>query len=214
MTQNNVLVKKGEAASKKLIENLKSRKFDAFYASNAKEALEKAMSLIPKGSVVAWGGSTTLDQIGIKERLYKDGISVIDRDKAATPQERVELSRKGLLSDIYLASVNAISEEGILINIDGFGNRVAAITFGPKEVILIVSANKICKTTEEALLRARNHASPLNALRLSTNTPCVQTGFCENCKSDASICSYIVYTRMCKVPGRIKIIIVGEDLGY
>ncbi|MDR0822931.1 MAG: lactate utilization protein [Endomicrobium sp.] len=210
-----VFSKRGALIAPTLVANLKARKFDAYYAADAAEAVEKALSLIPKGSIVAWGGSTTLDQIGIKDRVSKEGFTVIDRDKAKDPQERVELSRKGLLSDVYLTSSNAITEDGILVNIDGFGNRVAAMTFGPKNVIIIAGINKITKTVEEAYLRIRNYAAPLNVARIGlTKTACANTGFCGDCKSDECVCSFIVHTRMSKVAGRTKIIIVGENLGY
>ncbi|MDR3048229.1 MAG: lactate utilization protein [Elusimicrobiota bacterium] len=210
-----VFEKRGALIAQKVVENLKSRKFDAYFVENAKDAVEKAISLIPKGSVVSWGGSMTLVEIGMQERIYKEGFTVIDRDKAKDPQERAELSRKALLSDVYLTSTNAISQDGVLINTDGFGNRVAAMTFGPKSVIVIAGINKICKTLEEAYLRVKNHASPLNAARLSlTKTACASTGFCQDCKSDESVCSFTVQTRMSKVPGRMKVIIVGENLGY
>ena len=121
--------------------------------------------------------------------------------------------RQAFLCDTYLTSVNAISEDGEFVNIDGMGNRVAAITFGPKSVIAIIGMNKVCKTLEDAYIRARSYASPMNTVRLNLSTPCAATGSCINCKSDECACSYIVTTRMCRIPGRIKVILVGEPLG-
>jgi hypothetical protein len=130
--------------------------------------------------------------------------------------------RQSLLCDTYLTSVNAISEDGVFVNVDGVGNRVAAITFGPKNVIIIIGMNKVCKSVEDARTRARTYAAPVNAHRISINpllkmpqkTPCAITGICSNCKADECMCSYIIETRMCKIPGRIKIILVGESLGF
>lgn len=208
--------------SKKVIKNLESRKFEAYYCDTSKEALEKALSLIPDGDTISWGGSVTIEEIGLLEKMRSGKFNVIDRDTAKTPEERVELMRKALLCDTFLTSFNAISEDGVLINVDGVGNRVAAITFGPKNVIAIVGMNKVCKTVEDAYSRTRNYASPVNAQRTTVNphfkpltkTPCILTGSCGNCKSDECICSYIVETRMSKTKGRIKIILVGESLGF
>ncbi|MDR1452123.1 MAG: lactate utilization protein [Helicobacteraceae bacterium] len=199
----------------KLIKALESRKFQAYYCVNAKEAAEKALSLIPSGSTVSWGGSITLKEIGLIDLVYQKGYTVFDRDQAKNIDERFDLMRKALLSDVYLTSINSISEDGILINIDSVGNRTAAITFGPKSVIAIVGMNKVCKTADDAEVRARNYTAPLNAVRLLLEkTPCTSNGSCADCKTDECICSTIVKTRMCKIAGRIKVILVGEYLGY
>jgi L-lactate utilization protein LutB len=181
----------------------------------AAEAVEKALSLIPKSHTVSWGGSATIDDSGLKTRLVDLGYNVLDRDKAASPEERTERMRQALLCDTFLGSSNAVSEDGQLVNIDGFGNRVAAMTFGPKQVILIVGLNKVAKTLDDALVRARTIASPLNAQRFpNLKTPCNETGACGNCLSADSICSFIVTTRLCKPAKRIKVILVGQDLGF
>jgi L-lactate utilization protein LutB len=214
--------KQYELSSAQIIKNLKSRNFEAFYCKNKEEAVEKAMSLIPEKSKVSWGGSVTIHEIGLIDRIYNTNLDIIDRDKAQTIEERFEIMRQSLLCDIYLTSANAISEDGIFVNIDGVGNRVAAITFGPKVIIMIIGMNKVCKTVEDARSRARNYAAPTNAQRISINpllkmpekTPCAITGICSNCKSDECMCSYIIETRMCKIPGRIKIILVVESLGF
>ena len=199
----------------KLIKALESRKFRAYYCADAAEAVEKALSLIPSGSTVSWGGSVTLKETGLIDRVYQGGYTIIDRDQAKNTEERFDLMRKALLCDVYLTSVNAISEDGILVNVDNVGNRTAAITFGPKNVIAVVGMNKVCKTADDAEIRARTYAAPVNAARLALEkTPCAVTGSCANCKSDECICSTIVKTRMCKIAGRVTVILVGEPLGY
>jgi L-lactate utilization protein LutB len=194
---------------------LESRHFEAWYVDTVSAAVEKALSLIPKSHTVSWGGSVTFEDSGLKERLVESGYNVIDRDKAHSPEERTERMRQALLCDTFLGSSNAVSEDGQLVNIDGFGNRVAAMTFGPKQVILIVGLNKVAKTVDDALVRARTIASPLNAQRFpNLKTPCNETGECGNCLSVDSICSFIVTTRLCKPAKRIKVILVGQDLGF
>jgi L-lactate utilization protein LutB len=198
----------------RVAEALKKRSFDAVYVDTREEAIEKIISLIPKDHQVAWGGSKTFAELGIQERLAKEGYNLLDREKAATPEERVEIMRRALLCDTYLSSSNAISEDGQLVNIDGYGNRVAAMIFGPRQVIVAAGMNKVTKTLEDALVRARTIAAPLNMQRFVNNkTPCNETGTCANCLSPDTICSYFVTTRFCKPAERIKVILIGQDLG-
>ena len=192
---------------------LEGRGFAAYYCKTAAEAKKQALELMPEGSSVSWGGSLSIRDIGLLDAIEAGNYEIIDRERAKTPEERQALMRKAFMCDTYLTSVNAISEEGEFVNIDGLGNRVAAITFGPDSVIAIVGMNKVCKTLEDAYTRARNYASPLNTVRLKLKTPCAETGSCSNCKSPSCACSFIVTTRMCRIPGRIKIILVGEPLG-
>ena len=155
-----------------------------------------------------------MGEIGIKDRLVQEGYTVIDRDKARDQQERDEMMRQALLCGTYLTGCNAISEDGQLVNIDGYGNRVAAMIYGPKQVIIIAGMNKIAHTLDDALARARTIAAPSNIQRFSENkAPCNTTGSCANCISADSICSYIVTTRLCKPAGRIKVILIGKHLG-
>ncbi|WP_434799267.1 lactate utilization protein [Terrisporobacter vanillatitrophus] len=220
--KDNLIKSRYQLLATKIIKNLQSRNFEAYYCDNATDATKKALSLIPEHSSVSWGGSVTLKEIGLINQIYQGNFTIIDRDKAQTKDERYDLMRKSLLCDTYLTSFNAISEDGILVNVDSVGNRVAAITFGPKSVIAVIGMNKVCKTLENAIDRARTYASPINALRCSsdpylnspTNTPCVISGSCGNCKSKDCICSYIIETRMCKTEGRIKVILVGQSLGF
>lgn len=212
---------RNDLLSSKIVQNLKSRKFDAYYFDTKEEALQKVIELIPNKSSIAWGGSATLSEIGVFDKLKQGDYKLIDRDTATSPDERYDLMRQAFYADVYLTSFNAVSESGVLYNIDGMGNRVAAITFGPKSVIAVVGINKVCKTETAALERARTYAAPINVQRCNLNphfkkiehTPCSVTGSCENCKADDCICSYIVETRMSKIQGRIKVIIVGEELG-
>jgi len=197
----------------KVVKALKARSFDAYYFDDEAEAVEKLFSLIPKDHIVSWGGSKTLVDLGIQERLVKDGYSVLDRDKASSPEERGEIMRRALTCGTFLSGTNAISEDGQLVNIDGNGNRVAAMIYGPKQVIVVAGMNKVAKTYEDALVRARTIAAPLNAQRFpNLKTPCNENGTCANCQSADTICSFIVTTRVSK-GGRIKVILIGKDLG-
>ena len=198
----------------KLVTALKSRSFDAWYFDETAEAVEKIISLIPKDHQVSWGGSLTMVSLGIQERLEKDGYNLLDRDKAATPEERLEIMRRALLCDTFLAGTNAVSEDGQLVNIDGYGNRAAAMIFGPKQVIIAAGMNKAAKTLDDAVVRARTIAAPANTQRFpNLKTPCSENGTCANCLSADTICSFFVTTRFCKPAGRIKVVLIGKDLG-
>jgi hypothetical protein len=221
LEKDNVIAKEFELSAATLIKNLQSRNFESYYCRTKEDAAEKALALIPEGASVTWGGSVSIVESGLIEKIKKTKRAWLDRDEAASADERLEMMRKAFFCDFYLGSVNAISEDGIFVNIDGIGNRVAAISFGPKNVILLVGMNKLCKTLAGARERARNFAAPVNALRVfktfegsPPRTPCTTTGSCGDCKSADCICSYIVETRMSKIPGRIKIILVGESLGF
>jgi len=198
----------------RVVKALKARSFDAFYFDDPSQAVDKIFSLMPKDHTVSWGGSKTLLDLGIQMRLEKEGYSVLDRDKAATPEERFDIQRRALLCDTFLSGTNAVSEDGRLVNIDGYGNRTAALIFGPKQVIIAAGMNKVAKTYEDALVRARTVAAPLNIQRFpNLKTPCGETGTCEDCMSADTICSYFVTMRYCKPAGRIKVILIGKDLG-
>lgn len=203
-----------EKSGPKVAENLKKRHFEAYYVSTKEEALAKVLELIPADHSVSWGGTMTMDEIGLKEQLNAKNYKVIDRDLAKTPEERVELMHQALLCGTYIMSSNAISEDGQLFNIDGNGNRVAALCYGPKSVIVIAGMNKVVKTVEDAYSRARNLAAPANNQRFANSkAPCSLTGECANCLSTDSICNQFVLTRQSRPEGRIKVILVGEELG-
>ncbi len=205
---------RNEKLGASLIKALSLRHFDAYYCASSSEAAEKILSLIPKTDVVSWGGSMTMEALGVIDRVKKGGWRVIDRSTAQSQEEKIEITRSALLCDTYLTGANAISEDGEIVNVDGNGNRVAAMTFGPKSVIVACGMNKVVKTAEDAISRARNTAAPVNAQRFDIRTPCKTTGTCADCKSTDSICSYIVRTRLCKPAGRIKVVLVGEALGF
>ena len=197
-----------------LVKKLTARGFGAYYCATKEEAVAKALELIPATDVVSWGGSVSLKEVGLLEAVKKRN-PVIDRDTAANPAEKTDLMRKALTCDTYLMSSNAVSKNGELVNIDGNGNRVAAMIFGSKEVVMIVGMNKVAGSLEGAMDRARNVAAPINAARFAgLPTPCAKLGTCAECTLPESICSQIVITRTCRVPQRIKVILVGESLGF
>ncbi len=207
--------KRNDLLGEKVVKALAGRHFEAFYCKTGADAVEKVCSLIPTKESVSWGGSMTLEAIGLTKRLHESDYAVLDRDRATTPEERHEAMRKAFFCDNYISSVNAISEDGQLVNVDGNGNRVAAMAFGPKRVIVVAGMNKVVKTLDDAVSRARNYASPINAQRVpNIKTPCTTTGGCEDCRSADCICTYIVTTRISRPAGRIKVILIGEPLGF
>ena len=205
---------RNELLAQKMIKNLKRRNFEALYCPTAAEAVEKVSSLIPDGSSVTWGGSMTIRDMGLTAALHKRDLDILDRDLAADRDEAQRIYHEAFSADYYLSSVNAISEDGVIVNIDGNGNRVAAITFGPKKVILVVGLNKVTQDVESALARARSTASPINAARFDIKTPCRADGTCHNCNFPESICNYIHFMRNSHPAGRHTVVLVGEDLGY
>ncbi len=213
MKREEIIKHRYELLAPKMLKALEQRGYEAYFCKNSEETKEKVLSLIPCGSSVTWGGSMSLDEIGIKEALKQADYVVLDRDTLKTEEKRLAMMRQAFTSDVFLSSVNAISEDGEMINIDGTGNRIAAIAFGPKTVILVVGMNKVCEDLDSARKRARNVAAPNNGLRLKLELACTKTGSCADCQSTSSMCSQIVEMRRNRIPGRIKVILVGEDLG-
>ena len=197
-----------------LIKNLKNRHFDAYYCDTKEEALQKALSLIPAGSSVGWGGAVSAQQIGLLDAIRAGEYQPIDREACHTPEEREDAMRRCLLADVFLTGANAISLDGQMVNIDGNGNRVAAIVYGPKSVIVIAGMNKVVDTLEAAVVRARTVAAPMNQQRFQLPNPCTATGTCADCKSETCICNQILITRHCRPVGKIKFVLVGEELGF
>lgn len=208
--------KRNALLAEKLVGNLKQRHYEAFFCPTAQEAVEKITGMIPEGSSVTWGGSMTIRDMGLTKALHnKEGLDIWDRDLAPSREEAQEIYRRAFYADYYLSSVNAISEDGKIVNIDGNGNRVAAITFGPKRVILVVGINKVAQNLDAAISRARSLAAPVNMMRFANlNTPCKNDGTCHDCKSPDSICNYIQIMRNSHPVGRHIVVIVGEELGY
>ena len=198
-----------------LIKNLAKRQMEGFYCATAEEAKEKALSLIEAGTSVSFGGSMTLEECGILEALRgRQDITLYDRATAKNPAEMDAIYRQAFSVDTFLMSTNAITLDGELINIDGRGNRIAALIYGPEQVIIIAGMNKVATDEAAGLARARNMAAPPNCVRLNKKTPCAVTGRCGDCYGEESICSQIVVTRRSSQKNRIKVILVGEELGY
>ncbi len=197
-----------------MVKNLQKRHFDAYYCATVEEARQRVNMLIEDGASVTWGGTMTVRDMGIPEMLKQRGtLDVWDRDLVTTPEEKEEMYRRAFRADYYLSSANAISEDGVIVNIDGNGNRVAAITWGPRHVIFVVGMNKVTQDADAALKRARSTASPINAARFDINTPCQVDGQCHNCNSPQSICNYIHFLRNSSKPGRTIVVLVGENIG-
>ncbi len=204
-----------ENLAKTTMKNLEKRHFECHYCKTAQEAVKLASELVPSDSTVSFGGSMTLAESGMADILkQRSDITLLDRSKAGSPEEVKEIYHKSLNADYYFMSSNAITVEGELVNIDGTGNRVGALIYGPEHVIILSGMNKISPSLKEAVSRVKNVASPLNANRLSRNTPCAATGLCSDCLSPDCICSHTVITRKSAPEKRIKIILIGEPLGY
>ena len=205
---------RNEKAAGKVIKSLARRNIEACYCPTAREAVEKLLEMIPSGSSVTWGGSMSIRDIGIPAALAEAGkYEVYDRDKTPDRAAATEIYLKAFSCDYYLSSANAITEDGVIVNIDGTGNRVAAITFGPRNVIFVIGMNKLTQDVDSALARARSLAAPVNTARFDIQTPCKLDGVCHNCLSDDCICNYIHYLRH-SPKGKHKVILVGESLGY
>ena len=202
-----------EKRAEVLVKNLQNRHFEAYYCNDRQEALAKALELIPENALVSWGGAMSAQQIGLIDAVRRGTYRTIDRDKGETAEDREQAMKEALFCDTFLMGANAMSLDGQMVSIDGTGNRIGALVYGPKSVIVIVGMNKVADTLDEAIRRARTVAAPKNKQRFGGGTPCAVTGVCGDCKSEKCICNHIVITRHCRPVGRIKFIIVGEDLG-
>ena len=199
----------------RVLEELKKRSMEGYYCRTAQETADLVSSLIADGETVTFGGSMTIGETGILDALKKrTDLTILDRGEAKSPEEVQKIYRRAFSCDTYLMSANAITRDGQLVNIDGNGNRVAALCFGPKQVLVIAGMNKVSETLEEAVSRAKNTAAPVNCLRLNKETPCARTGVCGNCQSPDCICSQTVITRHCSPAGRIKVILIEGSWGY
>ena len=208
---NENITKRYELLSKKVIKGLESRQMSGYYAANNEEALKIALSLIPEGSKVTMGGAMSAHEIGLPQALAEGNYNFIDRDKM---EDKRAAMMAAYDADFFLASANAMTEDGVIVNIDGNSNRVSAIAQGPRHVLFIVGMNKICDDVDGALKRARNVAAPINAQRFGLNTPCTKTGSCMDCKTPDTICCQFLITRYSKHPGRIHVILVNDYLGF
>ena len=211
MELNENIRKRNELLSGKVIEGLKSRNMTGYYAKDKEEALKIALSIIPESSTVTMGGALSATEIGLVDALKKGNYNFIDRNEIADKRAAMLAAYD---ADVFLASANAMTEDGILVNIDGNANRVSAIAQGPKKVVFIVGMNKVCDDVDGALKRARNVAAPINAQRFGLSTPCAKTGSCMNCKSPDTICCQFLITRFSKHEGRIHVILVNDNLVF
>lgn len=203
-----------ENVAETIIKNLKKRRMEGYYCENSQKAVEKVKELIGEGKSVGWGGSMTLAQTGIMDAIKSGSYNVYDREAAVTDDERKEIYCKICGCDYFLMSTNAITLDGELVNVDGRGNRVSFLCFGPDNVIVVAGMNKIVTDVDAGIARTRNMAAPPNTVRLNKNTPCSVTGECADCLSPDCICAQTVITRLSMIPNRIKVILVGEELGY
>ena len=205
------IIKRNELLAQKVIKGLGTRNMTGYYAADKEEALKIALSLIPEGSTATMGGGMSVHEIGLVQALKEGNYTYIDRDAA---EDRRAAMLAAYDADVFLASCNAITEDGVLVNIDGNANRVSAIAYGPKKVVFIVGMNKVCNDVDGAMKRARNVAAPINNQRFNGNNPCKKTGACANCKSPDTICCQFLVTRYSKHPGRIHVILVNDALGF
>ena len=201
---------RNEKLAQKVIKGLESRNMAGYYAATKEEALSQALALIEEGSSVTMGGCMSALEIGLVDAVKEGNYTFIDRGE----MEPREALLAGYDADVFLTSANAMTEDGIMINIDGNANRVSYIAQGPKKVIFIVGMNKVCSDVHGAWKRASAVAAPMNAQRFSIDTPCKKTGACADCKSIDTICCQFLETRFSKHPGRIHVVLVNDNLGF
>ena len=205
------ITKRNELLAQKVIKGLQSRNMTGYYAATREEALRIALSLIEKGSSVTMGGALSAHEIGLVDAVKTDDYRFIDRNAYADKRQAM---LDAYDADWFLSSVNAMSDDGELVNIDGNANRVSAIAQGPKHVLFIVGMNKVCSDLDSAMKRARGVAAPTNAQRFGLSTPCSRTGACMNCKSPDTICCQFLITRFSRHKDRIHVILVNDNLGF
>ena len=203
--------KRSKLLAEKVIKGLESRNMTGYYAETKEEALKLALNLIPEGSSVTMGGCMSAREIGLVDAVQKGNYNFIDRDNY---EDKRAAALMAYDADVYLASANAMTDDGVLVNIDGNSNRVSAIAFGPKKVLFIVGINKICSDIDSAMKRARNVAAPTNVQRFNLTTPCTKTGTCFDCKSPDTICCQFLITRFSRHKDRIHVILVNDNLGF
>lgn len=208
---NDNIFKRNELLAQKVIKGLASRNMTGYYAASADEAKKIALDLIPEGASITMGGGMSVHEIGLVDALKEGNYNFIDRDQASDKRAAMLAAYD---ADFFLSSCNAMTEDGILVNIDGNSNRVSAICQGPRKVLFIVGMNKVCDDVDGAMKRARNVAAPINAQRFGLDTPCAKTGSCMNCKSPDTICCQFLITRFSRHEGRIHVILVNDTLGF
>ena len=208
---NENITRRNELLAQKVIAGLKSRNMTGYYAATREEACKIALDMIPEGSSVTMGGARSAHEIGLVKVLKDGNYNFIDRDEYEDKRAAMLLAYD---ADFFLSSANAITNDGVMVNIDGNSNRVSAIAQGPKKVIFIVGMNKVCDDVDGAMKRARNVAAPINAQRFGLTTPCAKTGACMDCKSPDTICCQFLITRYSRHADRIHVILVNDNLGF
>jgi len=205
-----------EKVARNIIKNLEKRRMAGSYAVGAEQARDEVLEMIPSGATIFRCGSMTALGMGLWEALKaRPDVTVIDPYKPELPpEEALELRRQGMIADVMIASSNAITLDGKLVNLDGMGNRVAAMAFGPKKVILVVGMNKVASDLETAVARVKHYAAPINSIRYGMKTPCVENGLCSDCKSPQRICNMWSTIEGHMIKDRIHVKLVGEHLGY
>ena len=211
---NENITKRNQLLAQKVIKGLESRNMKGYYAADKEDALKIALELIPENSSVTMGGAMSAREIGLVDAIKNGKYHFIEREGASTDEEKRKATLEGYDADYFLASANAMTEDGVIVNIDGNSNRVSMIAHGPKHVLFIVGMNKICDDVDGAMKRARNVAAPINAQRFDLNTPCAKTGLCMNCKSPDTICCQFLITRYSRHTDRIHVILVNDNLGF
>lgn len=208
---NENITKRNEKLAQKVIKGLESRNMSGYYAKDRDEALKTALGLIKEGSTVTMGGAVSAHEIGLVDALKKGNYDFVDRDQM---EDKKAAALAAYSADVFLTSANAMTEDGVLVNIDGNANRVSAIAHGPEKVIVIAGMNKVCDDLDGAMKRARNVAAPINAQRFGLSTPCSKTGSCMDCKSPDTICCQFLITRFSRHKDRIHVILVNDSLGF
>ena len=203
--------KRNELLAQKVIRGLESRNMNGYYAATREEARAKALELIPEGSSVTMGGATSAHEIGLVQAVREGSYRFIDRNSFDDPRRALT---ECYGADVFLTSANAITEDGVMVNIDGAANRIAALAFGPRKLVFIVGMNKVCPDVDTAIKRARNVAAPINAQRFGLSTPCSKTGACADCKSADSICCQMLITRFAMDENRVHVVLVNDNLGF
>ena len=206
-----IVFKRNELLAAKVIKGLESRNMSGYYAASREEALELALGLIPEGASIGMGGAMSAVEIGLVDAVKRGNYNFIDRDKAADKRAAMLAAYD---ADVFLTGANAITDDGVMVNIDGNANRVAALAYGPKKLVLIVGMNKVCPDLDAAVKRARSVAATINAQRFNPNTPCAKTGSCLDCKSPDTICCQFLITRFSRQADRVHVILVNDSLGF
>ncbi|MDL2260471.1 lactate utilization protein [Deltaproteobacteria bacterium OttesenSCG-928-K17] len=217
MTDKEILAWQKQCAAERLIKKMEKRGIHAVYAEDGPAAKKAVLEMVPAEGAVGLLGSQTMNQIGVYAHFRESGRELVDhatQTKGMSPEEADAYRRRIFQAEAMLASANALDAEGRIYNIDGVGNRVAAMIFGPKKVVLAVSLNKVAPTPEEAWRRARQTASPMNNKRIGLPNPCVKSGHCHDCQLESSICNYFSIIDRSRPAGRISVVLIGEDFGY